>query len=332
MILSNQKTVFAWWLTLACTSITSTSAFSSFGRGIASSPSFLLSPPSCAITTTITAVTTTTTSTQLHMSTPPEREGQRKNSGKNWIEKSSPTGMSLPSANAGDIDSSSGGATPSEAADYTLGIDGESFSLGPLSLQVFDALISVASKRFPDGEIPTELENIYKSYAMTLAGKEATQLALKQNGLEFDVMSQSMKEDSEEENWGEMENIKIGADIYETPEEAVEDGQWSPGQPFSFVVRNVRAKEKEMDIKELLAAIDPDGTLRTELDTRPEYSYDPAEIIKSLKDVASDNERRCNEAPREVDPKGRGIEKTLGSGYDVIPVQDIILNDDDGKL
>ena len=249
--------------------------------------------------------------------------------GNNWIEKSSPTGIPMTSSN----DDDSGNYF--ETADYTLGIDGNSYSTGSLSLQIYDALISVASKRFPSQTIPDELENVYKLYAMDLTAKEATQLALNQNGLQFDIINQDLKDDTEEELWGELENIKINGVSYDTPDEAVELGLWNPGQSFSFVARNVRAKEKELEIKDLLASIDPDGSLRKELDSRPEkseYAYDPVEQIRSLKDLANDHERRCNAATREVNVDGIGYDQAIGRGYDVISLNDIKINDDDCKF
>ena len=260
---------------------------------------------------------------------------KKENKGKNWIEQSSPLGISMPSntASSNDPESLSASTSSSESLDYTLGIDGESYSVGPLSLQVYDALISVAAQRFPNQQIPSELQDIYKLYAMDVTAKEATQLALQQNGLQRDILTVEI-EDGGEEQWGDVEYIQMNGQIFDSPEEAVQMGQWTPGISFSFVVRNVRAKEKELDLKELLQAIDPDGTIREELDSRedaPEYGYDPVQDIQSLKELAIYNEKRCNDVTRDIDSYGYVKQNGDGMRNSVIPLEDIILNDDDGE-
>eukprot|EP00815_Leptocylindrus_aporus_P002020 CAMPEP_0116076292 /NCGR_PEP_ID=MMETSP0322-20121206/17159_1 /TAXON_ID=163516 /ORGANISM="Leptocylindrus danicus var. apora, Strain B651" /LENGTH=104 /DNA_ID=CAMNT_0003566545 /DNA_START=263 /DNA_END=573 /DNA_ORIENTATION=- len=84
------------------------------------------------------------------------------------------------------------------------------------------------------GEIPVSLLPIYATFAMDLSAKEATRAALNQNGMDF-------VDEGENELWGEVENIQVGGLTFDTFQDAVDSGSWSPGQDFSFVVRNVKA-------------------------------------------------------------------------------------------
>ena len=56
---------------------------------------------------------------------------------------------------------------------FTLGINGISFAVGDLSTRMYETLMSVALKRFPEGTtLPSELEDVYKVYAMDITAKE----------------------------------------------------------------------------------------------------------------------------------------------------------------
>eukprot|EP00586_Coscinodiscus_wailesii_P020302 CAMPEP_0172501574 /NCGR_PEP_ID=MMETSP1066-20121228/151107_1 /TAXON_ID=671091 /ORGANISM="Coscinodiscus wailesii, Strain CCMP2513" /LENGTH=309 /DNA_ID=CAMNT_0013276415 /DNA_START=84 /DNA_END=1009 /DNA_ORIENTATION=+ len=205
----------------------------------------------------------------------------------NWIERSTPTGISTSGGGTDDDD---------EAADYSLGISGDSFETGPLSTKIYDALTSVASRRFPSGVIPDDLIPVYETYAMELTAKEAVMLAVKQNGLDV-VPRVAAEKEGGEEMWGDVEDVVVDGTVYPGVEDAVRSGTWRPGSNFSFVARNVRCQKKEMSVDEILAALDPDGKIRGEIDDR---LYDPAERIVSLAVLAEDNERRCNAAPVEA--------------------------------
>eukprot|EP00594_Rhizosolenia_setigera_P010473 CAMPEP_0178973868 /NCGR_PEP_ID=MMETSP0789-20121207/22024_1 /TAXON_ID=3005 /ORGANISM="Rhizosolenia setigera, Strain CCMP 1694" /LENGTH=627 /DNA_ID=CAMNT_0020661907 /DNA_START=217 /DNA_END=2100 /DNA_ORIENTATION=- len=247
-----------------------------------------------------------------------------KSEGSNWIEKSSPTGIS------------GGQSNDDEEADYALGISGESYLLGPLSTQIYDAITSVACKRFPNQQIPDELSDVYKIYAMDLSAKQATELALKQNNLQlasFEEDDEMEEDEQQEREWGLLENIKIegrGSFTFESLEDAVTKGNWNPGEPFSFIVRNVRARQKELDISELLQAIDPDGSIRDSLDDREDRPEDPRERILSLTDLGNDCEDRCEKAPRETSIKGFAGGNT--KGYQVIPIESIQYNDQSSTI
>ena len=258
--------------------------------------------------------------------------------GPNWIEKSSPTGIggSIRSSSAGDdASSSSGGGGDSKGVDdYSLGISGVSFDVGPLSGRMYDALISVAAKRFPEGtDVPQELVDIYLMYSMDLTAKEATKAALKQNGLEMaeDTGEGGDSVPSDLSGWGEVEGIQlvdkmtgedIDGEIYDTFEEAVHDGDWSPGQPFNFIVRNVPASLKKMDISELLNQLDPTGELRKEAKDKGETM--PDEEIDSLRALGDDCERRAEAAPREAQNEESVFAGGKGKGYNIMQRSDLL--------
>ena len=262
--------------------------------------------------------------------------------GPNWIEKSSPTGIGgsiRSSADDASASSPSGGAGTSGGEskgvdDYSLGISGVSFDTGPLSRRMYDALISVAAKRFPDGtEVPQELVDIYRMYSMDLTAKEATKAALKQNGLEMAEDASGDSVPSDLSGWGEVEGIQLvdkitGEDIdgemYDTFEEAVHDGDWSPGQPFNFIVRNVPASLKKMDISELLNQLDPTGELRKEVKDKGETM--PDEEIDSLGALGDDCERRAEAAPREAQDEESVFAGGKGKGYNIMPRSDLLVD------
>ena len=207
--------------------------------------------------------------------------------GRNWIEKSSPTGIGAleESENEGNLE-----------GNYDLGIHGESFQTGSLSKRMYDALMSVAMKRFPPGAaIPSELQDVYSVYAMDMTAKEASQAALQQNGLD---LASSVSNDGGDASaqWGQVDSIRIldeqtgepeDDDVYDSWQDAIEEGDWVPGKPFSFVARNVPAKVKELDVSELLEALDPDGSLREE--AKEKGMVMPDEDLSSLKELGRDS-------------------------------------------
>mmetsp|Transcript_21534 Transcript_21534/g.63087 ORF Transcript_21534/g.63087 Transcript_21534/m.63087 type:complete len:784 (-) Transcript_21534:127-2478(-) len=258
------------------------------------------------------------------------REGQ----GPNWIEKSSPSGLGpLSPKGESSVESSAEGGAPTAGGgtkvdDYSLGIAGKSFDTGPLSLRMYTALASVALKRFPPNttlnDLPDELKSVYKLYAMDMTAKEAVKAALKQNGLQMATGGASEEGTAEEDlgAWGELEGLhlvdkssgeRIPGAAFDTVEEAVELGLWKPGQPFDFVARGVPAKVKEMDLSELLRALDPDGNLREEV--KEGGGSMPDEEVDSLKALGNECERRANAAPREAEDESAVFRGGPERGY-----------------
>lgn len=62
------------------------------------------------------------------------------------------------------------------------------------------------------------------------------------------------------------------------------------GQEFNFIVRNVPARLKEMDISDLLSRLDPDGELRSE--AKDKGVTLPDEDVASLRDLGKECDRR----------------------------------------
>jgi len=78
------------------------------------------------------------------------------------------------------------------------------------------------------------------------------------------------EEEEDQGMWGDVEairlhNVETGSPVaktYDSSEDAVKD--WTPGQTFNLVARQVHAKNLELSIEELVQALDPDGKLREE--------------------------------------------------------------------
>mmetsp|Transcript_22362 Transcript_22362/g.25150 ORF Transcript_22362/g.25150 Transcript_22362/m.25150 type:complete len:726 (+) Transcript_22362:124-2301(+) len=220
--------------------------------------------------------------------------------GSNWLEKSFPV----------DTDAK---ISTKNIDDYNIGISGKDFQTGPLSKRMFNTIISRTSIEMSD-----EIKDAFTLYAMDFTAKEATRAALKENGL--DMVLQEEEEDAG--MWADLEAIRlydIGTEnpttkIYDSLEDAIVD--WTPGQTFDFVARQVPAKMKELNMDELVQALDPDGTLRKEakelrrdgdddeeeeevpLDEEALLSIFDDEYISTLEELASDNMRRTESAPR----------------------------------
>mmetsp|Transcript_2662 Transcript_2662/g.3837 ORF Transcript_2662/g.3837 Transcript_2662/m.3837 type:complete len:733 (-) Transcript_2662:104-2302(-) len=257
-----------------------------------------------------------------------EPKGKR-GDGRNWIEKSSPTGIGkLIDTNPMSKDKKS-----ETDGNYDLGIDGLSFQTGSLSTRMYDALASVAMKRFPPGttSLPRELDDVYKLYAMDITAKEAVKAALDQNGMELALMNKDDLQSQDEGMWGDIGFVRLfdeksgefKSQSYECLDDAVEEGGWAPGQAFSFVARNVPAKLKEMDISELLTALDPEGEYRKE--AKEKGITMPDEDIASLKDLGRDCERRTNVAPIETLSKEDVYRGDDSMGYNIMKKSDLLL-------
>ncbi len=266
-----------------------------------------------------------------------EPEGKR-GDGRNWIEKSSPIGI----GKLNDSTNQSSSKSSETDGNYDLGIDGVSFETGALSTRMYEALTSVALKRFPPGttSLPPELDDVYKLYTMDITAKEAVKAALDQNGMELAVLNEDDPQSQDEGMWGDVDSIRLmdmdkegswQSDLYDNLDDAVEQGQWSPGQIFSFVVRNVPAKLKEMDISDLLAALDPEGEYRAE--AKDKGITMPDEDIVSLKDLGLDCERRTKVAPMETYSVETVYKGDNTKGYNVMKRSDLLSDsrNDDGS-
>jgi hypothetical protein len=255
-------------------------------------------------------------------------------SGPNWIERSFPV----------DTTDGSSKIDPKKVDDYNLGISGISFGTGPLSQRMHNVMTqksSVAKTADPSSAamISTEVQRGFLLYAMDFTAKEAVRAALLENGLEL-VLS----EDEEDEGmWGEIDLIRLLNDgenessdgvLYDSWLDAIGTGNWTPGQAFSFVARNVPAKMRELTMDELLQALDPQGELRQQAHDKGMYMPDIV-AIKTLQDMANENVRRTELTPREAavseDQAYSGMQDQRG--YQVIPAKDLLiaatLKDDD---
>ena len=270
-------------------------------------------------------------------------------SGPNWIERSFPVDVT----EADQID-------PKKVEDYNLGISGKSFQTGPLSRRMFEVMtknkVSSSSRR---NSLDPELERAYKIYAMDFTAKEACKVALQQNGLQLVLTD----DEQDEGMWGDIDSIRLlpmesqneGEEeeeqpklfgiptssssssfdrLYDSWDEAVDD--WTPGQGFDFVARNVPAKLRELQLSELLQALDPQGTLREEAKERgivmPDEEGENEPVLQSLSDLAKDNVQRVERAPREaVDATQAYAGNLQKRGYRPLPVQQLLCayHDDD---
>ena len=254
--------------------------------------------------------------------------------GDNWIEKSFPVETNE------KID-------VKKVDDYNLGVSGNDFQTGPLGKKMYDAIISRTSLEMSD-----EIKQAFTMYAMDFTAKEAARAALNQNGL------QMVLQDEEEDAgmWGDIEAIRLYDEatgikfnkLYDSIEEAAT--QWTPGQQFDFVVRQVPAKIKELSVDELLQALDPEGSLREEAKEEEEEEanqrglisdeenveealmsiYDEAEM-SSLKDLADDCNFRTENSPREATTEANAYAGDNTRGYNAINISDLSTDPNGGE-
>lgn len=223
--------------------------------------------------------------------------------GDNWIERSFPVDTTGTSNENIKI-----------AQDYSLGINGVDFQTGPLSKRMFDAIMTT---NFQEG-MSDEVKRAFTLYSMDFTAKEATRVALDQNGL---VMS--LPEELEDEGlWGDVDSVQlldidtekpIGP-LYDSFEEAV--SHWTPGQPFNFVVRQVPAKMKELTLEEIIQAIDPNSEFRQQ--AAGANMTLPDEDINSLRDLANDVARRADFTPKAATTEINAFAGLDKRGYKVI--------------
>lgn len=237
--------------------------------------------------------------------------------GRNWIEKSFPV---------------ESGVNIKKVDDYNLGISGEEFQTGKLSKRMFDTIVSKTSLDMSD-----EIRQAFTLYAMDFTAKEATRAALSQNGLEMVLQ----EEEEDQGMWGDVEAVRLYDEktgiafdtLYDSLEEALPN--WTPGQPFDFVVRQVPAKIKELSVEELMKVLDPDGALREEAkslkgkdDVMPDeealFSIFDDETLATLTDLATYNVQRVESAPQAATVEGEAFPGGLSRGYRVIKRSDLL--------
>jgi hypothetical protein len=147
-----------------------------------------------------------------------------------------------------------------------------------------------------------------------------------------------LKEEEEDQGmWGDVEAIRLYhvetgsaiAKMYDSLEDAVND--WTPGQTFDFVARQVPAKIRELSLDELVEALDPEGKLREESgeESTPDEEallsiFDESDI-SSLSDLAADNIRRTENTPRIATKEDAAFAGLSTKGYNVIKRSDLAL-------
>jgi hypothetical protein len=236
--------------------------------------------------------------------------------GENWIERSFPVDFD------GSGDESS--RQLKKVEDYNIGISGKAFQTGPLSARMYDAMV----KNNANVGMSEEIQLAYKVYAMDFTAREATKAALNQNGLQIELDD----DDLDVGMWGDLDNIQIldarlkpVGSLYDSIDNIVK--VWTPGQPFSFVVRNVPARIQELTMEELMAALDPKGE---NADQAKEAGIPlPFDEIQSLKDLANDNIRRTEAAPRGATDEANAFSGKDQKGYRTISRSDLLLDSTD---
>lgn len=202
--------------------------------------------------------------------------------GPNWIERSFPVNKDE------KVD-------PKQVEDYNLGISGVSFGTGDLSKRMYNVIEAKSSLQIATPEI----RRAFRIYAMDFTAKEAVRAALKQNGMEL-----ALKAEEEDQGlWGDIDSIRLLDDdnlpfpeIYDSWEDVVDE--WTPGQGFNFVARQVPCKMRELSLDELLQALDPKGELRAS--AKEAGMYLPDEGIRSLENMTNENVRRTEMTPEEA--------------------------------
>jgi hypothetical protein len=220
--------------------------------------------------------------------------------GSNWLERSFP----IPQEK---IDAKT-------VMDYNLGLSGVSFGTGPLSGRMYAAMTkrSSALQQAPR-EMKDEILGTLRIYAMDFTAKEATKVALNQNGLEM-----VLQDDEQDEGmWGVVDSIQLLDEndqpigpMYDDWEDAAKN--WTPGQAFDFVVRQVPAKVRELSLEELLQALDPDGSLREEGKAMNMNLIPTTDDLQSLEDMAGENRRRVELSPQDTESVFTGYPEKRG--------------------
>lgn len=229
--------------------------------------------------------------------------------GSNWLKKSADEGDAPQVQLAADEDD--GGPTRLD-----IGINGETFGLGPLSKRMFDAIMSVATKSYTSGnEMSDETARLYLEYSMDASAKQAAKFALDGNEYVMDLGDDEAMEDMGA--WGKIESVQLeGSDVeFDSFADAI-NGGWTPGQAYSFVIRGIPCRRKAMDLTALLNAMDPDGALRAE--AKEKGIMMPDEDVASLNDLAIDCKQRVNGSPVEATDEVGVFRGGESQGYNVI--------------
>lgn len=238
--------------------------------------------------------------------------------GSNWMKRSTSVDF-MPS------ELSSSNSLGDDSIYMDVGIDGRTFGTGELSRRMHGALMKVASSKFPRG-VPPELGDVYLLYAMDASAKEAVKVAMDSNGHALNLGQDEAMQD--EGAWGQVDRVILldddgdpargedGAESYGSFVDAISKGGWEPGEGYSFVVREVPARKKAMDLEALLKAMDPDGTLWEEAKERGMLL--PGEEVSSLKELGVDCEQRVKTAPMEATDEVGAFRGGTSKGYNVI--------------
>jgi hypothetical protein len=243
--------------------------------------------------------------------------------GPNWIERS------VPVLDTGE---------PSDTLiDFNLGISGKSYQTGPLSARMYQAMVQRSTllkdgEDDDDSEDARDLRRMLQIYAMDFTAKEAVRAALQENGLEM-----VLTEDQEQMGlWGMVDSVRLLQEdnspgrLYEDWEDAVDD--WTPGQGFDFIVRQVPSKVRALSLDELLLALDPKGELREQA-KEAGMSLPSGDMPQTLADLASDNVRRVEATPREAVTDERAFAGKLEQrGYRPIHASALASLNDDGTI
>lgn len=147
----------------------------------------------------------------------------------NWMERTAPLGT-----DSQDLE------------EYNLGLSGIHWDVGPQSLKIYESMKQSSAHLEMAGAATTNMIlRSLKMYALEFAAKEAVKVALCQNGLKL------VKREDEEDTgrWADVSYIQLLDEETEEPigqtydsfEDVVDD--WTPGQPFAFVAKNVPAKK-----------------------------------------------------------------------------------------
>ncbi|KAL7538135.1 hypothetical protein ACHAXR_008307 [Thalassiosira sp. AJA248-18] len=208
-----------------------------------------------------------------------------------------------------------------------VGINGETFGTGDLSRRMHEAMMKVVSKKFPGGSIPEELGDMYLLYSMDASAKESVKVAMDSNGYVLNLGDDEAMQD--EGAWGQVSDVMMvdsvtgkpttgedGSKSYSSFMDAIADGGWEPGDGYSFVVREVPARKKAMDLEALLKALDPDGTLWDE--AKEKGLLMPGDEVSSLKELLTDCEQRVKSAPMEATDEFNVFRGGTSKGYNII--------------
>ena len=210
-----------------------------------------------------------------------------------------------------------------------VGINGLTFGTGELSQRMHSALMKVAHTKYPNGDIPSELINVYLLYAMDASAKEAVKVALDSNGYTLNLGELEAMQD--EGAWGQIDDViliknekeeetssssKEEGSKYNSFMDAITQGSWTPGMPYSFIVREVPARKKAMDLEALLKALDPDGSLWEE--AKEKGMLLPGDEITTLNELRVDCEQRVKSSPFEISNEYNVFRGGSSKGYNVI--------------